>query len=71
MTHEPLPHPGDVIDAWPPGVKLRERAPVRGWSVVEILDDAILLVKVDPSGPVVHGEYQTIPRASAWRRSER
>lgn len=55
----PLPSPGEVIDAWPPGVPLRERAPVRGWTVLDVTDTSIVL------------DEAAIPRASAWRLSER
>jgi hypothetical protein len=55
MPDEPLPKPGDVIDAWPPGVPLRERAPVRGWTVLRLTDEMIVL------------DEAAIPRRSAWR----
>jgi hypothetical protein len=59
VTHEPLPSPGDIIDAWPPGVPLRERAPIRGWAVLEVTDLHLVL------------DEAAIPRSSAWRMSER
>jgi hypothetical protein len=73
VTHEPLPHPGDVIDAWPwygegdpRSVGIGKVAPIRGWTVVMVHDDGILLVIVDESGEAQSVE---IPRASAWRRA--
>jgi hypothetical protein len=54
-TGDVLPSPGDVIDAWPPGVPLRERAPVRGWTVLAITEKHIVL------------DEAAIPRRSAWR----
>jgi hypothetical protein len=57
--NEPLPQPGDEIDAWPDS-KLAERAPYRECKVLEVTDEHIVL----------EGGAE-IPRKSAWRRSEK
>jgi len=64
VTHEPLPHPGDIIDAWPwygegdpRSVGISKVAPIRGWTVVAVTEDEIQL------------DEGAIPRASAWRRA--
>jgi hypothetical protein len=75
VTHEPLPSPGDVIDAWPwygegdpRSVGIGKVAPIRGWTVGRGPEDGITLFLVSPNDPRTR-QVQVIPRASAWRRA--